>query len=106
MKICEFVSSTFPKLFGFENCVCLFMDHKANLLYKILYNVTDPANDTLSKSNQEKDKDFDPVVVLPTNAGCTGQSIQDNKIEFFNPGELRRSAYLNEVDNSDNVKNV
>jgi hypothetical protein len=48
-------------------------------------------------------EEFDSVMMFPSNAGCTGQSISENRIVYFNRGEVSASRFVNEVDNCDGI---
>jgi hypothetical protein len=48
-------------------------------------------------------EEFDSVMMFPSNAGCTGQAISENRIVHFNKGEISRSRFVNEVDNCNSI---
>ena len=63
----------FPKVFGFEHCGVLFSDQVTQNLFR--FNVT---------KGKEGGKDEVTVATFPSNIGCTGVCIENNKIVYFN----------------------
>jgi len=70
------------------------VDSISNELFKIQFEPNEDSN-----PQHKKIRDFDSVVILPMNIGCTGRAIKHNKVIYFNKGEQETSNYQGEVDN-------
>jgi hypothetical protein len=72
-QLCDYMMKEFPKVFCFERCGVLFQDRKSSNLFRFTVRA--------SKKGEEVS-----INTYPNNIGCTGVSIETDKIIYFNEG--------------------